>query len=83
MGAQTVGGSGRPALQVADHVLDLGLAAMIGLEGPHFACAVADERVELVQREEREFGTRRRLHRRTMSRTGCAFFSVANGVYVA
>ena len=43
-----------PVLEVADRVLDLGVAAVVGLEREGLAVAVGDEGVLVVQRQERE-----------------------------
>jgi hypothetical protein len=43
-----------PVLEVADRVLDLGVATMVGLELEGLAVAVGDERVIVVQGEQRE-----------------------------
>ena len=45
-------------LEIADRVLDLGMAPMIGLEFEGLAVTVGYEGMEVVQREERELGTR-------------------------
>jgi len=53
---------GHPVLEVADRVLDLGVAAMIGLEHEGLTIAVGDEGVIVVQREQGELAARGRLH---------------------
>src|SRR5450759_1239861 len=47
-----------PYFQVPDRVLDLGMAAMVGLELEHRADPVGDEGVVVVEGEERELRTR-------------------------
>ena len=49
-------------LQVADRVLDLGVAAMVGLQFERLSVAVGDEGVVAIRREESELRTRRRPH---------------------
>ena len=51
-----------PSLRSRMGVLDLGVAAMVGLEGEHVAVPVGDEGVEVMEREERQLGTRRGPH---------------------
>ena len=51
-----------PVLEIADGVLDLGMAAMVGLEFESLAIAVGDEGVVVVEGEEGELGTRRRAY---------------------
>ena len=53
--------SANAVLQIADGVLDLGVAAMVGLEHEGLAVAVGDEGMEVVERQERELAARRRL----------------------
>ena len=42
--------------EIPDRVLDLGVPAVVGLEREHVTLAVGDERVVVVQGEERELG---------------------------
>ena len=67
-------------LEVADGILDLGVAAMVGLEIQGVVLTVGDEGVVAVGGEEGQLGTGRGL-RRTMSRTGTASGSPWKGVY--
>ena len=68
-------------LQVSDGILDLGVAAMIGLQFQGFPVPVGDEAVIAVGGDEGQLGTGRpALTRRTMSRTGAAPGSLWNGV---
>ena len=68
-------------LEVAYGVLDLGVAAMIGLQFQRLPILVGDEAVIAVGGEESQLRTgRRRFTRRTMSRTGGASASAWNGV---
>ena len=57
-------------LEVANGVLDLGVAAMVSLQFEQLPVPVGDEAVIAVGGEEGQLGTGRGLHRRTMSRTG-------------
>jgi hypothetical protein len=41
----------QPVLEVPDGVLDLGVAAVVGLEDERLALAVGDERVVVLRRE--------------------------------
>ena len=66
-------------LEVAYRVLDLGVAAMISLQFQGLSVPVGDEAVIAVGGEEGQLGTGRRLHRRTMSRTGAASDSLWKG----
>ena len=59
-------------LQVPDGVFDLGMAAVVGLQFQGVAVVVGDEGVIAVGGEQGQLGPGRRLHRRTMSRTGAA-----------
>ena len=65
---------------VAYGVLDLGVAAMIGLQFQGLPIAVGDEAVIAVSGEEGELGPGVGFTRRTMSRTGAASGLVWNGV---
>ena len=49
-------------LQVADGILDLGVAAMVGLQFQRLPVPVGDEAVVAVAGEEGQLGTRRGLH---------------------
>ena len=60
-------------LEIADGVLDLGVAAMVGLQFQGVAVAVGDAAVIAVVDEEGQLRAMRGLFtRRTMSRTGAA-----------
>ena len=69
-------------LEVAYGILDLGVAAMVGLQFEHLPVPVGDEAVIAVFGEEGQLGTGRGLYRRTMSRTGAASASAWKGVQV-
>ena len=49
-------------LQVSDGILDLGVAAMVGLQFQHLPVPVGDEAVIAVAGEEGQLETGRRLH---------------------
>ena len=67
--------------QVSDGVLDLGVAAVVGLQLQGFPVPVGDEAVIAVGGEEGRAGNRGvGVTRRTMSRTGAASGSVWKGV---
>ena len=66
-------------LQVADGVLDLGMAAVVGLQFQGVALPVGDAGVTVV-RKQRQLGTGRSTLR-TMSRVGAASGSCWKGVY--
>ena len=74
-------------LEVSDGILDLGVAAMVGLQCQGFPLPVGDEAVISVAGEEGQLGTGRGLHPpadgdgETMSRTGAASGSFWKGVY--
>ena len=67
-------------LEVAYRILDLGVAAVVGLQLQGFPVPV--EAVIAVDGEESQLRTGRRFTRRTMSRTGAASASAWNGVQV-
>ena len=69
-------------LQVSNGVLDLGVAAVIGLQLQGFPVPVGDEAVSCSRAKRASLGTGRGLTRRTMSRTGAASGSVRKGVQV-
>ena len=69
-------------LQVSDGILDLGVAAMVGLQFQGFPVPVSDEAVIAVGREEGQLGTGRGFTRRTMSRTGAVSGAAWKGVEV-
>ena len=71
-------------LEVAYRILDLGVAAMIGLRFQGLPVPVGDEAVIAVDGEEGQLGTgRRRVTRRTMSRAGAASGSaLERGIWV-
>ena len=69
-------------LQVADGVLDLGVAAMVGLQFQGVALPVGDEGVIAVVRKQRQLGTGRGLDPAyDEPRTGAASGSCWKGVY--
>ena len=68
-------------LEIADGVLDLGVAAMGGLQFQSVAVSVGDESVVAAVGKQRQLGAGRGFTRRTMSRTGAASGSPAEGVY--
>ena len=67
-------------LEVPDGVLDLGVAAMVGLQFQGVSLPVVDEAVIAAGGEEGQLGTGRGLHPPDVSRTGAAPGSVWNGV---
>ena len=67
-------------LEVSDSILNLGVAAMVGLQFQGFPVPVGDEAVIAVAGEEGQLGTGRGFTRRTMSRTGAASGSPWKGV---
>ena len=67
-------------LEVSDGILDLGVAAMVGLQFQGFPVPVGDEAVIAVAGEEGQLGTGVGFTRRTMSRTGAASGSPWKGV---
>ena len=70
-------------LEVAYRILNLGVAAMIGLQFEHLPVPVGDEAVIAVGSEGSQLGAGRGLQtRRTMSRTGTASGSLWKGVQV-
>ena len=66
-------------LQVSNGVLDLGMAAVVGLQLQGFPVPVGDEGVIAVDGEEGQLEPGVGLTRRTMSRTGAASGSVRKG----
>ena len=67
-------------LEVADGVLDLGVAAMIGLQFQSASVPVGDEAVIAVVGQEGQLRTGRGLHPRTMRRTGAASGALSKGM---
>ena len=67
-------------LEVSDGMLDLGVAAMVGLQFQGILVPVGDEAVIAVGGEEGQLGTGRGFTLRTMSRTGAASGSLWKGV---
>ena len=67
-------------LEVANGILDLGVAAMVCLEIQGVAIPVGDEGVIAVGGQQGQLRARRGLTRRTMSRTGAAPGSLWKGV---
>ena len=67
-------------LEVSDGILDLGVAAMVGLQFPSSALPVGDEAVIAVGGEEGQLGVGAGCTRRTMRRAGAASGSVPKGV---
>ena len=73
-------------LEVSDGVLDLGAAAVVGLQFQGFPLPVGDAAVVAVAGHEDQLGTERGLHppadgdAGTMSRTGAASGSLWKGV---
>ena len=73
-------------LEVSDGILDLGVAAMVGLQFQGLSIPIGDESVIAVVGEEGQLGTGRGLHppadgdAETMSRTGAASGSLWKGV---
>ena len=67
-------------LEVSDGILDLGVAAMVGLQFQGFPVPVGDEAVIAVADEEDQLGPGVGFTRRTMSRTGAAAGSPWKGV---
>ena len=71
-------------LEVPDGVLDLGVAAVVGLQFQDVAVAVGDEGVIAVACEQSaSWDPGAGLTRRTMSRTGAASRRVRKGLYEA
>ena len=67
-------------LEVSDGILDLGVAAMVGLQFQGVPVPVGDKAVIAVVDEEGQLGPGVGLTRRTMSRTGAASGSLWKGV---
>ena len=67
-------------LEVADGILDLGVATMVGLEFQGVAVPVGDEGVIAVGGEQRQWEPGVGFTLRTMSRTGTASGSLWKGV---
>ena len=67
-------------LEVSDGILDLGVAAMVGLQCQGLSIPTGDESVIAVVGEEGQLEPGVGFTRRTMSRTGAASGSLSKGV---